>query len=255
MAVNPYTANKLAKQQTKTYYYNDPQGPKYGQEVRQLNAAPVSASQSSSAPQQIVGADVKSSVPMGRLTYEQWLDRQYTPSWRNRGIDPNKDDYSKINYQRYLESPEGMTADSKSYAADFRENMPNAQNNLVSSLKNQVNDQVSYGLDQVANEAARKGRGHGGYKMAMDARTKNQGKNALATGVGAINQGLLDHANSLDEQAVKGAINVQESQQRLQDSIYAEALARMQADNAAFGGLMSGVGSFYGTQAGLRAGK
>ena len=158
-------------------------------------------------------------------------------------------------YDLYLKSPEGMTAESKKYASDFRHNMGNARNDMVSGLQNQVNRQVSYGLDQVDMDAARKGRGYGGYRSAKQAQVKNQGANAINKGTSTINQGLLDQANSLDEQAISGGIDVQQSQQRLQDSIYANALAQMQADNAAFGGLMGAVGSYYGAYAGALKGK
>lgn len=251
MAVNPYTANKLARQ--KAYEYTS--GPNIYKEAPPINGVPVQQSQSSMAP--TVGSEPQYQSPTGRLTFEQFIQRTLPgrPMPSNWQSDPWVSTGGKKLYDEYLQSPEGMTAESKKYASDFRHNMGNARNDMVSGLQNQVNRQVSYGLDQVDMGAARKGRGYGGYRLAKQAQVKNQGANVLNKGITAINQGLLDQANSLDAQAISGGIDVQQSQQRLQDSIYANALAQMQADNAAFGGLMGAVGSYYGAYAGSLKGK
>lgn len=253
MAVNPNTANRLARQ--KAYYYED--GPHKYEEARPLNGIPMTTQSSMAPTPQTVGSEPQYQSPTGRLNFEQFIQRTLPgrplPSdWQN---DPWVATGGKKLYDEYLQSPEGMTAESKKYASDFRHDMSNARNDMVSGLKNQVNQQVSYGMDQVNMDAARKGRGHGGYRLAKQSQVKNQGANAINKGTSTINQGLLDQANSLDEQAISGGIDVQQSQQRLQDSIYANALAQMQADNAAFGGLMGAVGSYYGAYAGALKGK
>lgn len=131
-------------------------------------------------------------------------------------------------------------------AANFRQNLPGLENQMGHQLADQSNQQMSQNIQGARQNNSARGLLYGGINAGQEGAIRANAAHGLAAGRSDINQGLLNNANTLDAQAIHTGLGIQQTQQSIQNSIYGQALADMQARGAAIGGLMGGVGKIGG---------
>lgn len=151
------------------------------------------------------------------------------------GVDPNLENLRKRKQQN---------------AQAFRANIPNMQKEMGEDLKVSANQGLS-----AQNKATQEGMSSRGLMYSninRGAQAANRGRTqaAVAKGTTDINTGLMNAADTLDAQAIETGVGIQQTQQAIQNDIYSQAMARMNAQNSVIGAGLGFLGSAGLTAAG-----
>lgn len=128
-----------------------------------------------------------------------------------------------------------LREEQQKYAKDFRAGMPSMIRMMSENLKSQSNQALGQGLKQTRNDYASRGLSYSGLEKGAEARQRGQAASGLAAGISGINADVENAANTLDAQAVETGVGIQQTQQAIQNQIYSQAMARMNANNAITG--------------------
>lgn len=131
-------------------------------------------------------------------------------------------------------------------AQSFRDRLPGLENQLGHQLGEQSNQQMGQNLHDVRQSNSHRGLLYGGINAGDEQQVRGHAASSLAQGRSNINSGMENAANTLDAQAIKTGMGVQQTQQSIQNSIYGQALANMQAQNQLIGGVFGGMGKIGG---------
>lgn len=141
-------------------------------------------------------------------------------------------------------------------AQQFRQNIGQTENNLYNQAASSVNQNMNAGIKNTQQQNSRRGLLYGGVNAGGEAGVRANASNNLASARSNINSGVENAANQMDQGAINTGIAIQQEQQQIQNTIYADAMAKMNNSNAGIGGLLGaagmGVGMYLG--AGTAAG-
>jgi hypothetical protein len=140
------------------------------------------------------------------------------------------------------------------YATQFRNNIPQTENTLYNQFSSGQNQQMNQGIKNVQQHNSSRGLLYGGVNAGQEGAVRAQTSGALAQGRSAINQSVEGAANSMDQSAIDTGIAIQQQQQQMQNAIYSNAMAQMNAQNGVFGGLLSAGGMALGAYLGAGTG-
>jgi hypothetical protein len=127
-------------------------------------------------------------------------------------------------------------------AKDFRRNLSGMERSMGESLKSQANRGMQQSIDQARQNQSSRGMLYSGQAAGQESGIRAKAQAGLGQGLADLHSGLLTQANNLDAQAIETGLGIQRSQQQLQDMIYANALTKMNADNAMTGNMIgSGI--------------
>ena len=131
-------------------------------------------------------------------------------------------------------------------AMDFRANAPQMQNTLYNQLSADVNQAAGQGIRAVKQKNSSRGLLYGGINAGNEQGVRATASGQLAKGRSAINQGVMETADQIEQGAINTGLQIQNQQQQMQNAIYANAIARMNADNSQTAGLLSAGGMVLG---------
>lgn len=128
----------------------------------------------------------------------------------------------------------------------FTQNMPQMQNQMGNQARAGFNQQAGTQIQR--NRATNSSRGllYGGINQGQEAGIRGQAAVKSANAQGTINAGLLNSQSQLQGNAVNTGLAINQNQQQIQNDIYQQALAQMQASAGMFGSAMGSVGKVGG---------
>lgn len=120
-------------------------------------------------------------------------------------------------------------------AKNFRTNLPGMKSQMTQDLRQTSNAQLSNDLGTIQNNNSARGLLYGGVNQGQKAGQRANSQIKLASGIGAINSGLDNAANTLDAQAIETGVGIQQTQQAIQNQLYSQAMTQMNANNSMIG--------------------
>ena len=124
-------------------------------------------------------------------------------------------------------------------AKNFRANLPEMQQRLAQNLASDQS-RSTYGLlNQNKQEMSRRGLLYGGLNAGREGQIRAQGQANLAASTSQMNQDLYSAADQMDAEALNSAHAIRQNSQQIQDAIYSQAMARMNANNSMIGNIAS----------------
>lgn len=132
------------------------------------------------------------------------------------------------------------------YAKQFQGNESNLENQLGSQLSSQANSQMGQNLNAVRQNNSRRGLLFGGVNAGQEGAVRSGAAQDIASGRSSINQGVVSAGNQMNQDAINTGVAIQQQQQQVQNAIYSQAMASMQSQNAAIGGLLGAGGAVLG---------
>lgn len=126
-----------------------------------------------------------------------------------------------------------------SYAKQFRESLPQIQQQMMGQLQSDTQKNLMENLRQSRSGASARGLLYGGIQQGNEASQRQQAARGLMSGASNINLGLQQAADQMDTSAIKAGVNMQAQQQALQNMIYQNAMAQQAGQNQILGSAMS----------------
>lgn len=136
-----------------------------------------------------------------------------------------------------------LRAQQMQNAKEFRANMPNMQREMGENLKTTANQGLSAANKNTNEGMSSRGLLYSNLNKGAQAGNRSRTQAGVAKGTSDINTGLMNAANTLDTQAIETGVGIQQTQQAIQNDIYSQAMAKMNAQNAQAGGLMGLAGT------------
>lgn len=122
-------------------------------------------------------------------------------------------------------------------ARAFRAQAPDIEQNMASDLRGQ-SSQNMYGLIHKNKwDMAKRGMQNSGLAAATEGAIRAQGQAQYGAGVNKIHSGLMSAADAYDQQAANTGLQIQQTQQDIQNNIYAQAWASVNSQNAMIGSI------------------
>jgi hypothetical protein len=134
----------------------------------------------------------------------------------------------------------------------FRKNLPNMQGQMTSQLEEQAQGQLHDTVGTIRQNASNRGLLYGGLRAGSEGKARAGIAKNLAAGKMDINSMTNTAADQMDLDAIQSGINIQKSQQEIQNNVYAQALAKMQGQGAILGSIFSAGGSILGGKMGAK---
>lgn len=159
----------------------------------------------------------------GAAYYAMGMDQPRLDQPEAPGVDPN--------LQRLKEA-------QQKNAQEFRQNLPGTKSRMAEDLSVQSNLATSAGNKQIQESNSRRGLLYGGLNQGQQLANTAKQKSKLGQAINTSNVNLENAANTLDAQAVETGMGIQQSQQAIQNQIYNNAMAQMNAQNQMVGGLI-----------------
>lgn len=129
-------------------------------------------------------------------------------------------------------------------AQEFRAGMPNMVRMMSEDLKTQANQGLSQANRQTRESASSRGMLYSGVRQGQEQSNRAKTQAGVAQGVSSINAEMENAANTLDAQAVETGVGIQQTQQAIQNQIYSQAMAQMNARNMVMGSMIgAGAGA------------
>lgn len=124
-------------------------------------------------------------------------------------------------------------------AKSFRAGIPEMQQRLAQNLA-MDQSRNTYGLlNQNKESMSRRGLLYGGLNSGREGQIRAQGQANLAASTSQMNQDIYSMADQLDAEALQSAHAIRQNTQQIQDAIYSQAMARMNANNSMIGNIAS----------------
>jgi len=145
----------------------------------------------------------------------------------------------------YYQAPsqtEALQGAQQYFANQFQQNIPTLENQMYSNLAQGVNANMNQGIQSARASNAGRGLLYGGVNAANEQAIRANASNQLAQGRQNINTSVLNEGQQLMNNAVSTGIGIQQQQQQMQNAVYQQAMASMNAQNQAIGGLLSAGG-------------
>lgn len=124
------------------------------------------------------------------------------------------------------------------YANQFQAQLPQMQKQMAEQLSTNANKSMNAQLKQVNQRNSARGLAYGGVNEGQQQNVRSQSQGALAESIKNSNAGLLNASNTLNAQALETGVGIQQTQQAIQNQIYQQQLANMNANNAITGSMM-----------------
>lgn len=135
-------------------------------------------------------------------------------------------------YGYYLGSPaERLKHIQQEEAKTFRTDLPKVQTQMVENAKTQTNQSLSAANRNTRQNMSTRGLLHSGLAAGALESNRAKAQSGIAQATADINSGLINAADTLDSQAIESGLNIQQAQQTLQNQVYSQAMARMNAQN------------------------
>jgi hypothetical protein len=166
-------------------------------------------------------------------------DQAYGATWYDDGA-------NGAGFYRAQNAQEQAQSGQQYGAQQFRKNIGQTENNMYGQLSSGVNNQMNSQIKGVQQHNSSRGLLYGGVNAGQEGAIRAGAASSLASGKSAINSGVENAANSMDQGAIDTGIAIQQQQQQMQNAIYSNAMAQMNASNSAIGGLMGAVGTGVG---------
>jgi hypothetical protein len=186
----------------------------------------------------IAGARMTPSSPLGGGGPE----REFT----DRGWAYNQGGAQGAGYYYNPSNSEKMLNQQQYFAKDFRDKLPQMENQMGNQAAGSIGASADQGVRASRASDSSRGLLYGGVHAGHEGAIRGEAAAEMAGARSNINQGLLSAADSMDANAIQTGVAVQQQQQQMQNAIYSQAMAKMNAENASFGGLMSAGGMLAG---------
>ena len=148
--------------------------------------------------------------------------RESTP--QQQGLDPN------------LLALQGKMIDQ---ANQFRENLPGMKNQMGEQLQADSNKTLLGQQKQITNMNNKRGLLYGGINEGQKSEAAATAQGNLASAIRGANANLDSKADEMDYNAINVGVGVHQTQQQIQNNIYAQAQANMAANQSMFGSAAS----------------
>ncbi len=145
------------------------------------------------------------------------------------------------------EGPQGLSAlkqQQLTNANDFQKNMPQMQAKMNQQLSDQSNQQMQAQLKQNKQNNSNRGLLYGGVEQGGQQGIRANAQAGLAHSISNSNADLQNASQTLNAQALQTGAGIQQNQQMIQNQIYTQQLATMQANNSMTGSA-AGMGLLY----------
>lgn len=160
-------------------------------------------------------------------------------------IGPNGGDYGRMvntavqsmpaTVQKIATPAEQMQQQLVNNARNFRQNIPNLQQQLGQQFRVAANDSMNQGLHSIQQNNSNRGLLYGGINQGQQAGERARAQVGVAGGIQGINRDLNSAANTLDQQAIGNGVSIQQTQQAIANDAYSRAMASMNAEDSTFG--------------------
>jgi hypothetical protein len=158
------------------------------------------------------------------------------------GLSDNlKRDFGGGNF--YLDPQMRILGMQQEQAKDFRGKSPEMQRTMTEDLKAQANSGLSAANAGTKQNMSSRGLLNSNINRGAQGANRGRAQAGVAQGTADINRGLIDAQNTMDQNAISTGVQVQQSQQAIQNQIYSQAMARMNAQNAEAGSAMGLIGT------------
>lgn len=141
---------------------------------------------------------------------------------------------------------ESVLKKQQDLAKNFRTNLPNMQSQLNAQMAQKGAQSLKGDLRDIRSADSRRGLLYGGVNAGNEGQARLQNSQAMAQGRSDINAATQQMASGFDQQAVASGLMARQNQADIQDLIYSQAMATMNAEGQTFSGLMSGGGKIGG---------
>lgn len=128
-------------------------------------------------------------------------------------------------------------------ASNFRGNIGSTEGNLYNLAQQQGQAGLNQGLGLLKSRNSSRGLLYGGINQGQEGQARSAMSEALANQRSSINSNVENEANLLDQQAVQTGVGIQKNAQQVQNDIYSQAMADMNANNAEWGSALSAIGA------------
>jgi len=132
------------------------------------------------------------------------------------------------------------------YTKQFRDNIPQTESTLYNQMASGVNQSMNQGIKNVQQNNSRRGLLFGGINAGQEGAVRASAASQLAEGRSAINSSVESAANSMDQMSIDTGVAIQQQQQQMQNAIYSNAMAQMNAQNGLLGGALGAAGMAAG---------
>ncbi len=130
-------------------------------------------------------------------------------------------------------------ANQQAYAKSFRGDLPQITNTMQGRMAQQANQGLQNNLRQTRTSNASRGLLYGGVNAGQEGQQRASAQRGLISADSALNTGLQNEANSLDQAAMQTGVGIQQQQQAMQNSVYQNAMAQMAGQNQIAGSALS----------------
>lgn len=144
---------------------------------------------------------------------------------------------------------EAIKKAQKEQAKQFRAGLPQMQKQLGERIAQANNEQLSGALKDVDRSTNARGLLYGGINQGARGAERADASKRTAEARLSINKQLVDQANQMESAAISTGLQVQQSQQAIQDQIYNQALTNMMQRNQMFGSVLGAAGMAGGMAA------
>jgi hypothetical protein len=145
------------------------------------------------------------------------------------------------------QTTEELAKSSQDYFANqYRQNISKNENDLYNQLATSATGQMNQGIKQIQQNNSSRGLLYGGVNAGQEGALRANTAAGLASGKASINSQVESTANQIDQNSINNGLALQQQQQQMQNAIYANAMAQMNAQNGLFSGLLSAGGMVAG---------
>lgn len=134
-------------------------------------------------------------------------------------------------------------------AKGFRERLPQLQAELGGQVKSDVNRGMQGNLRAARETTSSRGLLYGGLNQSAEQGVRQNAQREAMMGISNLNAGLEEAAQGLESGAIRAGLGWQNQQQQIQNTIYQNAMARMNGQNQMIGSVI-GTGLLIGMTGG-----
>lgn len=133
----------------------------------------------------------------------------------------------------------------------YTQNLPNLQNQMGNQARQNINQQTGNSIQGNRSSNASRGMLYGGINQGQESGMRASGAAQSAQAQSNINANTTAMQQGLQQNAINTGLAINQNQQQIQNDIYQEALAQMQAAGSVFKGGMGLLGGGGGLAAGM----
>ena len=154
------------------------------------------------------------------------------------------DIFTNPNFFKKPETPQEKLQKSQlAQQKEFQQNIPQMQKQMGDQLRSQYNTQLQGNMKSIQASNQRRGMAYGGLNYGQQQGEAAREQANLATGLGNINTGLENANQQMMQQALQTGVGIQSTNQQIQNQLYSQEMARLQAQNSMTGNIMGTMAS------------